>query len=304
MKENKRWCLYMHTCPNGKKYIGITNNIKRRWGAMGQEYHSCKNFYYAIRQFGWMNITHEVIISGLTKEEAGIKEQEYIKKYKSTNPRYGYNMTNGGFGVPNNSGYRRVEQYDLTGKYITTYNTIKDAAKSVGVNGAEISHICRKDKGHVTAHGYIFRYEGDDLDLHLLIRSDCKGVLQLDEKRNIINRFLGITYAAKYIKCDPSSISKVLVTSGKINGYYWCKAENYDSFQPNINRTTYPKKIKQFDKYGNLISTYSSIAEASRLTNVNRGGIISCLKNRYKQSGGFIWEYADETENDISEEVS
>ena len=270
---------------------------------MGQQYHSCKNFYYAIRQFGWINIKHDILLDGLTKEEAGKKEQEYIKNYRTIDPKYGYNMTSGGFGVPNTSGYRRVVQYDLTGKYIKTFESATQAAKSIGVSNPDIIHICRKDKGHITAKGYIFRYDGDELDLHLLIRPDCKGVLQLDDNKNIINQFPGITYAAKYVNCDPSSISKVLVTCGKIKGYYWCKYDDYDSFKPNVNRTTYPKEVCQYTLQNKFINKYNSIADASRICNVNRSGIISCLKKRNKTAGGFIWRYSDEVENNTLEVV-
>ena len=78
MKQDN-WCLYKHTCPNGKIYFGITNNLKKRWSAMGEQYHSCKRFYYAIRKFGWVNIKHEVLIENLTQEKAGELEKKYIK---------------------------------------------------------------------------------------------------------------------------------------------------------------------------------------------------------------------------------
>lgn len=224
--EEKKWCVYIHTCPNNKKYIGITKDTKRRWGSMGQEYHSCKSFYYAIRKYGWINIKHDILHNNLSKEEAEQLEIECIKKYKTTNLQYGYNMTSGGSGVPNHSGYRRVEQYDLNGNYIQTFRTIKDAANFVGVSGSDISHICRKDKGHVTAKGYIFRYEGDSLDLELLTRPNCKEIYQLDDNKKIIGKFPSIKDASKAVGYDASSISKASVQGYKIGGYYWCKKKD------------------------------------------------------------------------------
>ena len=37
--------IYVHTNNfNGKKYIGMTNNVKRRWRQNGSEYKGCKVF--------------------------------------------------------------------------------------------------------------------------------------------------------------------------------------------------------------------------------------------------------------------
>ena len=241
MEENN-YCVYMHICPNGKKYIGVSNNINRRWGSMGQEYSQCKKFYYAIRKFGWLNIKHKILEENINKETAYKKEKEYISKYQTTNCKYGYNMTTGGSGVPNNSGYRRVEQYDITGKYIRTFDTCKEAANSLGLKSSgEISKICRKYKGHVSSHGFIFRYEGDSLDLHLLIRPNCIEIYQLDENKTIINKFPGLSYASKYINCDQSVISKAITRRSKTYGYYWCKSNDYENFVINKDKTTYKK---------------------------------------------------------------
>ena len=50
----------------------------------------------AIQKYGWDNIAHEIIETGLTKKQAEEKERYYIKLYDSTNPEFGYNITYGG----------------------------------------------------------------------------------------------------------------------------------------------------------------------------------------------------------------
>ena len=50
----------------------------------------------AIKKYGWDGFTHEIIRTGLTKEDACIAERKLIKKYKSRDPRYGYNISCGG----------------------------------------------------------------------------------------------------------------------------------------------------------------------------------------------------------------
>ena len=93
---DKKYYVYMHICPNNKKYIGITSLIpKKRWN-YGRGYKYSILFYKAIQKYGWDNIKHIILFENLTKEEACEKEIELISKYKSNNSKYGYNITNGG----------------------------------------------------------------------------------------------------------------------------------------------------------------------------------------------------------------
>lgn len=90
------YIVYMHTCPNGKVYIGITrNNPLTRWNG-GHGYRNNKHFYSAICKYGWENIRHEILFDDLTKDEAEQKEIELIALHRSNNAKYGYNLDNGG----------------------------------------------------------------------------------------------------------------------------------------------------------------------------------------------------------------
>lgn len=89
----------MHTAPSGKVYIGITGRaVVRRWGTNGCGYKDHTHFWNAIQKYGWDNFKHEIILHGLSKEEACEKEKEYIAKYRSNDPERGYNLTEGGEG--------------------------------------------------------------------------------------------------------------------------------------------------------------------------------------------------------------
>ena len=94
MKDN--YTVYMHICPNNKKYIGITKQKPQyRWGR-GSGYSNNKHFINAIKKYGWDNIKHKIIFTNLTKEQAEEKEIELIKYYKSNQQKYGYNILKGG----------------------------------------------------------------------------------------------------------------------------------------------------------------------------------------------------------------
>lgn len=91
-----KYCVYKHTSPNGKVYIGITSqNPIRRWkNGFGYKTQTC--FYNAIKKYGWDNIKHEILFSDLSKEEAELKEIDLIVEYRSNNFRFGYNIKKGG----------------------------------------------------------------------------------------------------------------------------------------------------------------------------------------------------------------
>ena len=107
------WTVYKHTNKiNGKSYIGITSRKPEdRWGTNGYKYQSQKSKYLcfskAIQKYGWDNFTHEILFTGLTKEDACKKEKELISFYNSKAPS-GYNLTDGGEGT---SGYEVSEEF-------------------------------------------------------------------------------------------------------------------------------------------------------------------------------------------------
>ena len=91
-----KYCVYKHTSPSRKVYIGITlQEAKRRWQD-GKGYKKSPHFYSAIEKYGWDNFEHEILISGLTKEEAEKEEKRLISFYNSADKDFGYNMTFGG----------------------------------------------------------------------------------------------------------------------------------------------------------------------------------------------------------------
>lgn len=89
------WTVYKHTSPSGKVYIGITGQKpKYRWNN-GNGYSNNKYFTRAIKKYGWENLDHEILFTGLTKKEAGKMEQYLIEKYDCIMPK-GYNKSKGG----------------------------------------------------------------------------------------------------------------------------------------------------------------------------------------------------------------
>lgn len=102
------YCVYKHTSPSGKVYIGITRQAPESRWKNGIGYKSSPHFWSAIQKHGWENINHEIIYCGLSKEEACQKEKELIEKYNSIDRERGYNEKTGGeTGVEFNESVKR-----------------------------------------------------------------------------------------------------------------------------------------------------------------------------------------------------
>lgn len=94
--------LYAYTSPSGKKYIGITDCVKRRQSEHAKKEHGSKNnttkFAKAIRKYGYNNFTFEILDTSKDRETIEKLEIHYIELFDSINN--GYNITSGGsYGV-------------------------------------------------------------------------------------------------------------------------------------------------------------------------------------------------------------
>lgn len=135
----KKYCLYKHTSPSGKVYIGITSKpIKKRW-QNGAGYFTCKAFYRAITKYGWDNIKHEVLFTNLSKEMAEQLEILLIKHYKEL--RLSYNITDGGKGFlgykPSNETRRLLSEASKRRKSYTWKEESKELLRQAHARNIE-----------------------------------------------------------------------------------------------------------------------------------------------------------------------
>ena len=137
------YTVYKHTAPNGKTYIGLTGckDPNKRW-RNGKHYEANPHFTNAIELYGWENIAHEIIATGLSKEAAVALEIELIAQYKSNIPEYGYNQTEGGDGCDgfkvSEETRRKIsvaltgEKHPLHGKHPTAETRQKQSIAKMG----------------------------------------------------------------------------------------------------------------------------------------------------------------------------
>ena len=87
------YCVYTHIFPDGKVYVGLSNNCEKRW-KNGEGYISNKAMYKAIQEYGWDNIEHKIIRDNLSRQEAQEFEKKLINSLDSI--KRGYNKSTGG----------------------------------------------------------------------------------------------------------------------------------------------------------------------------------------------------------------
>lgn len=104
MEDKNTWCVYMHTSPSGKVYIGITSgNPKDRWKNGFGYLKKNKNGDYtqpviarAINKYKWENFKHDILFENLSKQEAERRECLLVALWETNNPKFGYNIRGGG----------------------------------------------------------------------------------------------------------------------------------------------------------------------------------------------------------------
>ena len=93
------YIVYEHISPDGKCYIGITRRTpNERWCKNGYGYRKNIHFYRAIQKYGWNAFQHNILAENLSHKDACALEIKLIKERNLTDPRFGYNICEGGEG--------------------------------------------------------------------------------------------------------------------------------------------------------------------------------------------------------------
>ena len=91
------YCLYQLKFPNGKLYLGVTNDLKRRW----REHRRCRRdgqsfrLHAAIRKYGAETVERRVLVIG-PYDYIRALEVTAINHFQTSNKKYGHNISLGG----------------------------------------------------------------------------------------------------------------------------------------------------------------------------------------------------------------
>jgi group I intron endonuclease len=115
--QERVYCVYMHTSPSGKSYVGQTNDYNRR-----SRHHNTKNgcpaFKAAIDKYGWDKFTHVVMADTLTLAEANFLEKHFIFSLNTLSPA-GYNLKTGGLNSLHTEATKQKISDSNQGKYFS-----------------------------------------------------------------------------------------------------------------------------------------------------------------------------------------
>jgi len=266
----KTYTVYMHTAPNGKVYIGITcQTVQRRWGANGVHYKSNEYFYRAIQLYGWDNFTHTILTDNIDKTTAEKMEIDLIRANRTGERDYGYNIKLGGNSsgpLPQSTKLKMSLRAMGKPKSDATKKKLSDTLMGHSFSNGTKAKISKSLSG---AGNYNYGKH----------RSD-------ETKRKISNAQSGEkshrygTKISEEHKLIISAIHKgVPLSKDHIQKLRDAKAALVNS-------------IAQIDSSGNEIAVFSSAAEASRMTGVERRNICSVCAGERVHAGGFGWRYA------------
>lgn len=199
------YCIENKT--NGKKYIGLSKNIYKRWNdhksRLNNKIHENIHLQRTWDKYGEENFSFNIIIKCVESELTEF-EIYYIKLYNTNNYDFGYNMTIGGEdGYINDDVFERksiaitkrnVCQIDKDGNLVKTYRNSRFAGIENNISISDIHACCNKRYGRKSLNGFIWMFYDEYLEFGLNIDdykkvTRAKPVSQHDIENNFIDTY-------------------------------------------------------------------------------------------------------------------
>lgn len=277
MIEDKNYTVYKHTAPNGKVYIGITGQKpKYRWNN-GNGYIENKHFYSAIRRYHWENFKHDILETGLTKEQACAKEFELIAYYDSNNREKGYNNSKGGecsaLGIHHSVETRRKISEGNKGKHLSaeTRHKISESNKRAYLNPELRRKMSEINKGA----------NNPNYGKHPSAETIRKRSESLKGANN-----------PNYGK-HPSAETRQKISESLKGNIPWNKGKHLSQEE----RRKVSESLKgKTTKAVICIETgtlYSSVTEAAKSIGIAKSNITAVCRHKRERAGGYHWKYVE-----------
>ena len=260
------YCVYKHTCPSGKVYIGITKRKpQKRWNS-GRGYESNRYFFRAITKYGWDNFEHEVIETSLTLEEAEERERHYIRLYNSTNPEHGYNIEAGGV-------------YGSAKFTESMRETFSQRGKRVAEERPELMAIMREAQRRYFADPKNRKRHSNTLKQYYQNHPEAKERISAENQERWTDEYRKqFGERQRAVKGTPKA-----------------RKQARDAHKAQM------RSIEQLALDGRVVAQYECIGDAVRATGICRQNITCVLKHRKTKAGnerqtagGYKWRYLDE----------
>lgn len=286
------YSIYMHTSPSGKVYIGVTGQVPEyRWNG-GRGYVANPHFHSAITKYGWGSFRHEILHSGLAREEAYEIEKALIARYDSTNSAVGYNMSSGGMG-----GMLGWKASDATRAKMSDSGKVawsRIRKEKVGSKNYTLTQE-RRDKIRLKRLGTSHTDETKQKISKTRIRHK---VVQADLNGTPIKTWASMCEAAQFVGVSSGKISECCTGRRKtVGGYKWFYADGVSprKFNASFRKNTSSMiPVIQFTKDGKKVAEWESISAAGQGIGIHHSVIAKCAKGKLHTAGGYVWRYANE----------
>jgi group I intron endonuclease len=269
-------------------YIGQTTlSVEARW-AQHQIRHKSNNevIYRAMRKHGINRFYIEEIeeCENVLLNEREIYWIAYYDSYKN-----GYNSTPGGTALPSGNAPQRLND---------------ELVKKLWDEGLSIAEIVEQTKyGDTSVREHLIGYKNFSTDESVrrgIVKSSqtrARAISQWDETGNFVCDYRSIVEARDKTGISHQNIHSCLIGKRQTaGGFYW----TYKGDLPTVGKGK-PRKYKrrltgnkicQYDKQGNLISTYGSATEAATINKLDRGSIVKVCNGERATCGGYVWKEA------------
>ena len=286
MTKNKQCGIYCyHNIINGKNYVGQSVDLKRRKSFFSDKRkYSGMAFFNAVKKYGKENFQYS-ILTHCKPEELNYYEIFYIKRLKSNNQKYGYNLTSGG-----NSRYELSEE---TKEQIrNSWTDERKKEQSIKQQGCKNYNYGNKWNDEQKRHGSFVAKERankkflevNGFDISCLRTKIKEYFFSTKTPRigDIVDTF-HISYKTAINACKEIKLN----VGGIISSVY-------DEILKNVSKST-KKTVIQCDRANNsiILNVFESLSEAERITGIH--SIKHCVEGKQYSAGGYFWKYSEDS---------
>jgi hypothetical protein len=223
---------------NDVRYIGKTSNVKNRFKkhikvSLDNIVTLKDEWIYELKNINLKPVI-EILDIG---DDLNINDLEiyWISQFKT----WGFNLANmtiGGEGgnwigvnhkesskrkmMLNNPKRKIIVQYDLKGKVLGKYNSIREASRYTNLCRRHITNCC-KNKKSSTVGGYVFRFSNDKFDYKPYIPYNTTKINKFDTNGNFIESYFSMTEASIKMNINKGRISESCKSGKPYKGYIY-----------------------------------------------------------------------------------
>lgn len=281
---------------NRKIYIGIheTENPDKFDGYLGNSVsiykpssilHPKTPFQSAVKKYGFDAFSRVTLFICDTREEA-----ENIERFLVNENFIGrsdtYNITLGGDTPPLLN--KIIYQYSLSGNYLRSFNSIKEASDYI--------HVCESSIGQAVLHGrmsgefYWSDIKVDKLDISNRPILQKKPTYLYTSEGLFFTEFKSMSDTARYLDVNLSSVQKAIKLGTKISKYYISDKifDIYPTKSQERKRSNSP--IYQYDLEGNFLRSFKNSKEAKEACGLKQNRLSNAI-NLNQSCGGYFWSW-------------